>query len=111
MRLDRGPGSSLSDALLATSLKALTTVQSLTKLMTPAATYEPLCANYAVRTTLLVIMPTLDDVDITPVQRGDQAHGVVIPGLSCSAGSWWSRPRWWPASRPWRRPGRQRSGR
>jgi hypothetical protein len=25
-------------------------------------------------------MPTLDDVDIAPVQRGDLSHGVVIPG-------------------------------
>jgi hypothetical protein len=25
-------------------------------------------------------MPTLDDVDIAPVQRGDLSRGVVIPG-------------------------------
>jgi hypothetical protein len=30
---------------------------------------------------LLVIMPTLHNVDIAPVQRGDQSHSVVIPGL------------------------------
>jgi hypothetical protein len=29
---------------------------------------------------LLVIMPTLDDVDIAPVQRGDQSRGMVTPG-------------------------------
>jgi hypothetical protein len=28
----------------------------------------------------LAIMSTLDDVNITPVQRGDQSRGVVIPG-------------------------------
>jgi hypothetical protein len=28
-----------------------------------------------------VIMPTLDDVDIAPMQRGDQPRGVVIPKL------------------------------
>jgi hypothetical protein len=28
----------------------------------------------------LAIIPTLDDVDIAPVQRGDQSRGVVIPG-------------------------------
>jgi hypothetical protein len=33
-----------------------------------------------VRTSLLAIMPTLDDVDITPAQRGDQSRGVVILG-------------------------------
>jgi hypothetical protein len=25
-------------------------------------------------------MPTLDDINIAPVQRGDMSHGVVIPG-------------------------------
>jgi hypothetical protein len=29
---------------------------------------------------MLAIMPTLDDVDIAPVQRGDQSRSVVIPG-------------------------------
>jgi hypothetical protein len=67
MRLDRGSGSSLGDTLLAASLKALTTDQPSAKLITPAAACEPLCANQAVRTTLLAIMPTLDDVDIAPV--------------------------------------------
>jgi hypothetical protein len=33
----------------------------------PAVAYEPLCVNQAVRTALLAIMSTLDDVDITPV--------------------------------------------
>jgi hypothetical protein len=37
------------------------------KLVTPAASYEPLCVNQAVRTMLLAIMPMLDDVDIAPV--------------------------------------------
>jgi hypothetical protein len=45
----------------------------------PAAGCKPLCTNQATRTTLLAIMPTLDDVDIAPVQRGDQSCGVVIP--------------------------------
>jgi hypothetical protein len=67
MQLDRGPGSSMGDTLLTASLKALTMEQSSTKLVMPAAFYEPLCVNQAVRTTMLVIMPTLNDVDITPV--------------------------------------------
>jgi hypothetical protein len=87
MRLDRGPGSSLSDTLLAASLKALTMDQPSAELVTPAAACEPLCANQAARTTLLVIMPTLDDVDIAPVQRGDQSRGVVIPRLHCPGGA------------------------
>jgi hypothetical protein len=74
MRLDHGPGSSLGDALL-------TTDQSSAELMTPAAACEPLCVNQAASTTLLVIMPTLDDVDIATVQSSDQSRDVVIPGL------------------------------
>jgi hypothetical protein len=71
MRLDRWPGSSLDDVLLAARLKALTTDQFLAELMVPAAACEPISTNQAVRTALLVIMPTLDDINITPVQRGD----------------------------------------
>jgi hypothetical protein len=67
MQMDRGPGSSLGDALLAASLKALTMDQSSTELVTPAAFCEPLCVNQAARTMMLVIMPTLNDVGITPV--------------------------------------------
>jgi hypothetical protein len=67
MRLGRGPGSSLGDALLAASLKALTTDQSSAELVTPAAACEPLYVNQAVRTALLAIMPMLDDVNIAPV--------------------------------------------
>jgi hypothetical protein len=87
MRLDRGPGSSLGDALLAASLKALTTDQSSVELVTPAAACEPLCVNQAARIALLAIMPTLDDVDIAPVQMGDQSRGVVILGLGGPGGA------------------------
>jgi hypothetical protein len=87
MRLDRGPGSRLGDALLAASLKALTTDQSSAELVTPAASCEPLCVNQAARIVLLGIMPTLDDVDIAPVQRGDQSRGVVILRLGGPSGA------------------------
>jgi hypothetical protein len=65
----------------------MTTDQSSPELMMPARACEPLCVNQAARTTLLAIMPTLDDVDIAPVQMGDQSHGVVIPRLGGSMGS------------------------
>jgi hypothetical protein len=45
MRLDRGPGSSLGDTMLAASLKVLTTDPPSTELMTPTAGCEPLCVN------------------------------------------------------------------
>jgi hypothetical protein len=41
---------------------------------------EPICMNQAARTALLATMPTLDDVDIAPMQRVDQSCGVVIFG-------------------------------
>jgi hypothetical protein len=87
MWLDRGPGSSLGNTLLATSLKVLTIDQPSTKLMMPAAACEPLCVNQAARIALLVIMSTLDDVDIAAVQRGDPSHGVVIPGANSPGGA------------------------
>jgi hypothetical protein len=87
MRLDCGPGSSQGDALLAASLKALTTDQPSAELVMPTAACEPLCVNQAARTALLAIMPTLDDVGIAPMQRGDQSRGVVIPGLGGPSGA------------------------
>jgi hypothetical protein len=87
MRLDRGLGSSLGDTLLATSLKVLTTDPPSAELMTPTAGCEPLCANQVVRIVLLAIMPTLDNVDIASVQRGDQSRGVVIPGPGGPSGA------------------------
>jgi hypothetical protein len=53
----------------------------------PTVVCEPICANQAVRTALLATMPTLDNVDITPVQRNDQSHDVVIPGAGGLAGT------------------------
>jgi hypothetical protein len=67
--------------------KALTTDKFLIDLVVPVAVCEPICANQAARTTLLATIPTLDDVDIAPVQRGDQSRGVVIPGADGSVGA------------------------
>jgi hypothetical protein len=71
MRLERGPGSSLDKALLAACLKALTADQFSADLVVLVAVCEPICVNQAVTTALLATMPTLDNVDIAPVQRGD----------------------------------------
>jgi hypothetical protein len=64
MRLERKPGSSLDEALLAGSLKALTAVQFSVDLMMPTAVCQPICTNSTMRTALLATMPMLDDVDI-----------------------------------------------
>jgi hypothetical protein len=93
MQLYRGPGSSLDEDLLATSLKALTTYQFSTELVVPPAVCEAIYVNQAVMTALLAAMPTLDDVDIAPVQRGDMSRGVVIPGASGLGGTVGSRGR------------------
>jgi hypothetical protein len=85
--LERGPGSSLDEALLAACLKALTADQFSGDLVLLAAVCEPICANKAARTALLATMPTLDDVNIAPVQRGDQSRGVGIPGAGVLAGA------------------------
>jgi hypothetical protein len=86
MRMDHELGSSLDEDLMAACLKALTSDQFLAELMALPAAYEPIGMNQAARTTLLVVMPTLDDEDITAVQRGDQSRGVAIPGTDVSGG-------------------------
>jgi hypothetical protein len=89
MRLDRGPGLSLDEDLLVTSLKVLTTKQFLAELMVLPAACEPIYVNQAARTALLATMPMLDDIDIAAVQRGDLSCGMVIPrtgGLGGAAG-------------------------
>jgi hypothetical protein len=86
MRLERGPGSSLNGELLAACLKALTTDQFSAELVTPLASCGAICMDQAARTALLAMMPMLDDVDITVVQRGDLSRGVTIPGATVTGG-------------------------
>jgi hypothetical protein len=86
MRLEHGPGSSLNGDLLAACLKALTTDQFSAELATPPASCRAICMDQAARTALVVAMPTLDDVDIAVVQRGDLSRGVTIPGVTVTGG-------------------------
>jgi hypothetical protein len=97
MRLDHKLGSSPDEVLLAASLKALTIDQFSAELMVLPAVCEPICTKQGARIALLAAMPMLDDVDIAPVQRGDQSRGVVIPGASglvgiASGSGWGSGP-------------------
>jgi hypothetical protein len=71
MRLERRPGSSLDGELLAACLKALITDQFSAELAVPPTSCGAICLDQAARTALLATMPTLDDVDIAMVQRGD----------------------------------------
>jgi hypothetical protein len=85
MRLEHGPGSSLNGELLAACLKALTIDQFLAKLVTPPASCRAICMDQVARTAVLVTMPTLDDIDIAVVQRGDLSRGVTIPGATVTS--------------------------
>jgi hypothetical protein len=86
MQLDRGLRLSLDKGLLAACLKALTSDQFSAELMASPAPYEPICLNQVARTALLMVMPTLDNVDIIAVQRGDLSRGMAIPGTNVSGG-------------------------
>jgi hypothetical protein len=44
--------------------------------VTPPTAYAPMCSDQAVRIRLLRELPTLDDIDITARQRGDEYWGV-----------------------------------
>jgi hypothetical protein len=57
MRLYRGPGSSLDEDLLTTSLKALTTDQFSAELVVPPMVCEPICVNQVARIALLAVIP------------------------------------------------------
>jgi hypothetical protein len=93
MQLERRLGSSLDEALLVASMKALTTDPFSAELVVPVAVCESICANQAVRAVLLATIPTMDDVDIALVQRGDQSRGVVIPGPGGPGGAAGGRGR------------------
>jgi hypothetical protein len=67
-------------------LKALTSNQFLAELMAPPVACEPIWMNQMARMMLFAMMPMLDDVNITTVQRGDLSHSVAILGTDVSDG-------------------------
>jgi hypothetical protein len=77
-RLECGDGSVLGEEALALAMGKLSPDPSSHDFITPPASYQPLCMDQAVRTLLLVVMPSMDDVGIAPVQRGDQSCGIRI---------------------------------
>jgi hypothetical protein len=87
MQMECSPENSLDEALLAACLNTLTADQFSDHLMVSVTVCEPTCANQVARRALLAIMPTLDYVDITLVQRVDQFRGMVIPGAGGLAGA------------------------
>jgi hypothetical protein len=113
-RLDSGPGSSQGEDLLAACLKVLTSDNFSAELMALPIACDPICMNQAAMMLLLAVMPTLDDIDIAAVHRGNLFRGVVIPGTDVSSGLGGAtgghggavigRSDRWPGQRPGRRP-------
>jgi hypothetical protein len=74
-RLERGDGSMLGGEALVLAMGKLSPDPSSHDFITPTSC-QPLSMDQAARTFLLVAMPSMDDVDIALVQRGDQSRGV-----------------------------------
>jgi hypothetical protein len=85
-QLERGRGMDLELGVLATMLSKLSLDPSSIDLTTPLVHYTTICMKQAVRSQLLKVMPTLDDIDITTRQRGDLSHSVHIPETDAATG-------------------------
>jgi hypothetical protein len=79
MHLERDTGSTWEANKLMMSLMKLSPDLSSPDFIMPLASCQPICVDQAVRMALLKSMPTLDDINIASVQRGDWSHDVVIP--------------------------------
>jgi hypothetical protein len=86
-RLERYDGSVLGEEALALVMMKLSPDPSSHDFVTPPVSCQPLYMDQAVRTLLLVAMPSMDDVGIAPIQRGDQSRGVQIPGAGTAGGA------------------------
>jgi hypothetical protein len=83
-RLERGDRSALREEALAVVMGKLSPDPSSHDFITPPASYQPLYMDQAMRSMLLVAMPSMDDVSIAPIQRGDQSRGIQIPGAGAT---------------------------
>jgi hypothetical protein len=52
----------------------------------PPVSCQPLYMDQAARMLLLVAMPSINNVGIASVQRGDQSHGTRIPRTGVAGG-------------------------
>jgi hypothetical protein len=86
-RLERYDGSVLGEEALALVMMKLSPDPSSHDFVTPPASCQPLYMDQAVRTLLLVAMPSMDDVGIAPIQRGGQSRGVQIPRAGTAGGA------------------------
>jgi hypothetical protein len=72
-RLEHSDGSVLDEKALALVMGKLSSDPSSHDFITPPASCQPLYMDQAARTLLVVVMPSMDDIGIAPVQRGDQS--------------------------------------
>jgi hypothetical protein len=79
-------GSTLGEEALTLVMGKLSPNPSSHHFITPPASCQPLCMDQAVRTLLLVVMTSMDDIGIALIQMGDQSSGVQIPGIGTLGG-------------------------
>jgi hypothetical protein len=68
------------------ALSKLSTNPSSIDFITHLEKCPPICMNQAVRSLLLKALSTLEDINIARLQRGDESHGVQIPGMDAADG-------------------------
>jgi hypothetical protein len=85
-QLERGHGSDLDSRVLDGMLSKLSVDLSSGNFINPSVPCMPICFNQAMRSQLLKDMPTLDNIDITTQQMGDQSCGVHIPEMNVTDG-------------------------
>jgi hypothetical protein len=72
-QLERGDGSVLSEEALVLVMGKLSPDPSSHDFVTPPTSCQPLCVDQAVRSMPLVVMPSMDDIGIAQIQRGNQS--------------------------------------
>jgi hypothetical protein len=72
-RIEHSDGSVLGKEALAHVMGKLSPNPSSYNFITPPASCQPLCFDQPARTLLLVVMPSMDDIGIALIQRGDQS--------------------------------------
>jgi hypothetical protein len=66
-RLERSDGSTLSEEALELMMEKLSPNPSSHDFITPLASCQPLYVDQAMRSMLLVAMPSMDDVSMAPI--------------------------------------------
>jgi hypothetical protein len=85
-RLERDYDSDLDPDMLGALLVRLSPDPSSADFITPPMVCAPMCSNHAMQMRPLRELPTLDDIDITMWQWGDESRGVHIPRADVANG-------------------------